>query len=399
MHIIPINPIPSSLFEKVGFYWYKSPSEEGYVADELVVITEDEGNRFYEAADQLYEMYITAGQYVIDHDLFPQLDIPSNLIAMIKHSWEDDRHFHLIGRFDFAGGLDEIPIKLIEFNADTPSMIFEVALIQWMILKYNGMNEELQFNRLYETLRESFERIKRVNPVFASEDGAIPHALFSCLNMGLEDENTTRLLEDIAYEAGYITGFDYADEVVFHRGHSLKKGGIFNSRGDHYDLWFKLIPYEYIGNDEPELADILSELIIKDKIVLLNPPYTLLFQSKGILKILWDLFPGHPLLLETQWEPIKGKRCVDKKTLSREGDNVIILDEQGQEVEKREGLYGTCRSIYQAYAELPSDRDNRLYQAGVFFSYEPCGIGFRREMGIIHNHSQFIGHTVQDRSC
>jgi glutathionylspermidine synthase len=103
-------------------------------------------------------------------------------------------------------------------------------------------------------------------------------------------------------------------------------------------------------------------------------------------------------LLETKWEPLEGKRCVDKKTLSREGDNVIILDEQGRDLEKREGLYGTCRSIYQAYAELPSDRDNRLYQAGVFFSYEPCGIGFRREKGIIHNHSQFVGHTVQGGS-
>jgi len=398
MHTIPVTPIPSDIFEKVGFYWYQSPGEERYVADELVVISEAEGNRFYEAASELYELFIEAAQYVIDHDLFSQLDIPPNLIPMIKHSWEDDRHFHLIGRFDFAGGLDGLPVKLIEFNADTPSMIFEVALIQWMILRHNGISEELQFNRLYETLRESFERIKSLHPAFASEESAIPHAMFSCLNMGLEDENTTRLLEDIAYEAGFITGFEYAEQVVFDRGHFRHQGGIFDSSGNHYDLWFKLVPYEYIGNEEPRLADILSELIVKDRVVLLNPPYALLFQSKGILKILWDLFPGHPLLLETGWGPLVGKRCVDKKTLSREGDNVIIIDEHGRQTAKRDGLYGSYRSIYQAYAELPSDEEGRLYQAGVFFSYEPCGLGFRREAGIIHNHSQFVGHTVSNGS-
>ncbi len=399
MRTIPVNPIPSDIFEKVGFYWYQSPGEERYVADELVVMTEAEGNHFYEAASELYEMYIEAGQYVIDRGLFSELDIPVNLVPMIRHSWEDDRHFHLIGRFDFAGGLDGLPIKLIEFNADTPSMIFEVALIQWMILRHNGIDEVLQFNRLYETLGESFERIKRLNPVYASDDKAIAHALFSCLNMGLEDENTTRLLEDIAYEAGYITGFEYAEEAVFDRGHFRNKGGIFDSRGNHYDYWFKLVPYEYIGNDEPELADILTTLLIKDRAVLLNPPYTLLFQSKGILKILWDLFPGHPLLLETRWEPLAGRRCVDKKTLSREGDNVAILDEKGTTLESRGGVYGTCRSVYQDYAALPSDGEGRLYQAGIFFSYEPCGIGFRRERGIIHNHSQFVGHTVEEATA
>jgi hypothetical protein len=44
---------------------------------------------------------------------------------------------------------------------------------------------------------------------------------------------------------------------------------------------------------------------------------------------------------------------------------------------------------------LPADSEGRLYQAGVFFSWEPCGLGFRREKGIIHNLSQFAGHAVR----
>ena len=388
MKLQPIHPIPDSVFEKIGFYWYQSPDSGPYVADELLILTESEGDAYYRAAHTLYDLYIEAAQYVMDHGLYSILDIPENLIEMIVWSWENDAHFHLLGRFDFAGGLDGLPIKLIEFNADTPSMLFETALIQWMMLKHNGISEERQYNSLYETIQSSFGRIKSLHPRFALSD-SIPHALFSCLSVSVEDENTTRLLEEAAYEAGYITGFEYADDVCFDGAK-----GVMNSGGDAFDYWFKLIPYEYIGREEPELAAILTELLKSGKVVLLNPPYSLLFQSKGIMKVLWDLFPGHPLLLETDIAPLAGRRFVEKKTLSREGANVRILDSHGIEIEATEGDYVHYRSIYQDFVALPEDEQGRRYQAGVFFSYEACGIGFRREKGIIHDQSQFVGHMI-----
>jgi len=58
--------------------------------------------------------------------------------------WENDVHGHLYGRFDLAGGIDGKPIKLLEFNADTPTALFESAIIQWAILGKNGLNEENQ---------------------------------------------------------------------------------------------------------------------------------------------------------------------------------------------------------------------------------------------------------------
>ncbi|EPW5170406.1 glutathionylspermidine synthase family protein, partial [Campylobacter coli] len=75
-----------------------------------------------------------------------ELGIPFNLIDAIKMSWENEVHWHLYGRFDLAGGLDGKPIKLIEFNADTPTALFESAILQWALLKQNGMDESAQFN-------------------------------------------------------------------------------------------------------------------------------------------------------------------------------------------------------------------------------------------------------------
>ena len=389
METLPVRPIPEDIYNKLGFYWYRSPDENYYVADELVKVSEAEAEAFYDAAGQLYDLYVQAGQHVIDNALYDDLDIPPEMVQPIEESWDDDRNFHLLGRFDLAGGLDGLPVKLIEFNADTPSLIFEVALIQWMLLKHNSLPEEKQYNSLYETMGESFARMRRLHPGFAETD-AIPHALFSCFDSWIEDENTTRLIEEIAYESGFITGFEFIDKVYF-----SPEEGVATTEGDSYDYWFKIIPYEYIWREEPELLKILTSIVSHGKTVIINPPYAMLFQSKGMLKILWDLFPGHPLLLETDFKPLPGKKCVEKKTFGREGANINFLDERGAVVSGTEGEYGSWRSIFQQYAELPADRDGHLYQAGVFFSYEPCGLGFRRGKGIITNHSQFAGHVIK----
>jgi glutathionylspermidine synthase len=263
-------------------------------------------------------------------------------------------------------------------------------LIQWMLLKHNNLKEENQYNSLYEKLKENFGRLKSLHPVFGQKEDSIPHALFSCLDIGVEDENTTRLIEEIAYETGFITGFEFVEKVHFGANE-----GILNEEGDTFDYWFKLIPYEYISKYEPELADILTAILKNKRCIFLNPPYTLLFQSKGLLKVLWDLFPNHPLLLQTSFEPLPFAKSVEKRTLGREGANIRILDRDGNAESATEGEYEEYKKIYQEWADLPVDEQGRFYQAGVFFSYEACALGFRREKGIIHNHSQFVGHYIE----
>jgi glutathionylspermidine synthase len=136
-----------------------------------------------------------------------------------------------------------------------------------------------------------------------------------------------------------------------------------------------------------------------EQAIILNPAYTMLFQSKGILKYLWDLFPNEPLLLECSFtEPIgrSDYRFVQKVFFGREGANVTIYDEIGLPEEIRDGEYGTQPSVYQAYADLAQDAEGQYYQSGIFFAYEACGLGFRRSpKKIIDNGAQFVGHVVE----
>ena len=385
MKLRKVEPLTKEYLESIGFSWHTDIDGSDYIADEVVEISEDEAQSFADAANELYDMYVEAGEYVIENRLYHELDIPFNLIESIEKSWQED-HWHIYARFDFAGGVDGKPIKLLEFNADTPTALFETAILQWALLKYNGFNEVKQFNFVYEAIRDNFKRLVTQDIEHFNEYYEGWKILFSSIAGSSEDELTTRLLENIAAEAGFDTAFCYVDEVGF------SEEGIFCDE-QLYHFWFKLIPWESIAIDEPELALLLTEIIKNHSAIVLNPAYTLLFQSKRMLKILWDLFPNHPLLLEASFEPLPHKPYVKKPSFGREGENIEIVKD-GQVIAKKDGEYANFAPIYQEYVELPTDSQGYTYQAGVFYSYEACGLGFRRGGKIIDNMSKFVAHII-----
>ncbi|WP_096028352.1 glutathionylspermidine synthase family protein [Campylobacter lanienae] len=391
MKLKKINPLDNGYLESIGFGWHTDLDGSRYIADELVSITDDEAEKFYEAANELYDMYVAAAKHVIDNDLFHELGIPFNLVDIIKASWENDVHWHIYGRFDLAGGIDGKPIKLIEFNADTPTSVFETAIIQWAMLKFNNLNEAKQFNDLYEALVENFKRLVTLEEDTSRFDEYYEgwKILFSSIAGNNEDENTTRLLEAAARDAGFECGFAFVDEVGFD-----DEGGIFWNE-KNWEYWFKLIPWEMIAIDESDLALIIKNIINNQKAIILNPAYTLLFQSKGIMKILWDLYPNHPLLLESSYQPLSGKKQVKKPFLAREGANVSIINSDGNIEAQNGGEYDNGKFLYQEFAEFAKDSNGDSYQAGVFFAFEGCALGFRKGKDIIDNYSKFVGHIIE----
>ena len=387
----PVEPLDSAYLEELGFLWHTDSDETPYLADVLVEVSSEEAEAYYEAGNELYEMFVEAGEHVVRNNLFHELGIPFNLVDLIRESWENEVHWHLYGRFDLAGGIDGKPIKLLEFNADTPTALFETAVVQWAMLRRNGLDEAAQFNVVYDKLLENFKRLVTLEE---SIEGFAElyegwRFLFTSVRGNAEEENTVRLLQYIADEAGYATKFAYIDEIEFDA-----KEGIFYE-GVNYELWFKLIPWEEIALEEPDLAMLLTRIVQNQKAIVFNPAYTLLFQSKGIMKILWDLYPGHPLLLESSFEPLT-KMQVRKPLFGREGGNVAILESDGETVvTDLGGDYGAFPMLYQEYVDLPQDAQGHKYQAGLFFAYESCGLGYRRGGEIMNNLSKFVGHIIR----
>jgi len=385
-----IEPLNTEYLEKIGFTWHTDTDDTSYLVDQLVQVSNAEAEAYYEASNELYDMFVEAGEYVIENDMLHDIGIPFNLVEQIKESWESDVHWHLYGRFDLAGGIDGKPIKLLEFNADTPTALFETAIVQWAMLKQNNMNEASQFNAVYEALVDNFKRLVTLNE--SVEDFREKYDgwkfLFTSIKGNAEEENTVKLLQHIATEAGYDTEFAYIDDIEF-----SSEEGIFVGE-QSYELWFKLIPWEDIAIEESDLAALIGDITANQKAIIFNPAYTLMFQTKAMLKVLWDLYPNHPLLLETSNKPLENKKQVKKPIFGREGGSVSIIEVDGSTSYTEDGEYDAYDSIYQEYVELPTDADGAKYQAGVFYAYEACGLGYRKGGEVMNNMSKFVGHIV-----
>jgi len=388
---LAVTPLDKDLMEEIGMSWHTDADGTDYVVSELVPVSEAEAEAYYAAANALYDMYVEAAQHVIDNQLYVELGIPANLVGLVENSWERD-DWHIYGRFDLAGGLDGQPIKLIEFNADTPTSLFETAIVQWALLKANGLDEARQFNNLHQMLQENFRRlISGGNEEFDFANGYRGETiLFSSISDLPEDERTTRYLQQVAHEAGFYTDFCYLHEAGF-----TDDDGVFNKDKQLADFWFKLFPWEDIAGDELELTRMLEKSAERGRTRIINPAYTLLFQSKGILKVLYDLYPDSPYLLPASFEPLQGVAQVEKKMFGREGANTRILDAAGGVIAESGGPYDFHKNVYQEFVEFPKDHDGHSYQAGVFYAWEACGLGFRRGGAILDDMSKFVGHMIR----
>jgi glutathionylspermidine synthase len=391
-----IKKITKDQLEEIGISWHTDRDGTDYIENELVNLTYEEAEAYFVAGNDLYEMFIEAGDYIVENNLFHEIGIPFNLVDTIKFSWENDPHWHLYGRFDLAGGIDGKPIKLIEFNADTPTNLLESSVIQWGLLHLNDKDGHEQFNNIHNALVDNFRRLITLETDVSEESFKEEYAgfgiLFSSVGGIDEERKTVEYLKNIAEEAGFRTDYAPIDEVLF------STEGVFNKNEEQFEYWFKLYPWENISFEEPRLAMILEKIVLDRRAIVLNPAYTLMFQSKGFLKILYDLFPDSEYLLETSFEPLKNKKQIEKKFFGREGENIKILDENQNILFEKSGEYESYPSIFQEFVDFPENKNRNKYQAGLFFAFESCGVAFRKtsnDSEIMDNMSKFVGHIIE----
>src|SRR5262249_59273740 len=104
----------------------------------------------------------------------------------------------LYGRFDFSY-TGQGPAKLLEYNADTPTSVFETAVFQWMWLE-DAIARQIvprdadQYNSLHERLIDGWKTIAQGR-----------HLHLAGMTDDAEDLGTLAYLEDTARQAGLTT--------------------------------------------------------------------------------------------------------------------------------------------------------------------------------------------------
>jgi glutathionylspermidine synthase len=145
---------------------------------------------------------------------------------------------------------------------------------------------------------------------------------------------------------------------------------------------FKLYPWEFL------LRDAFGSHIAPASTRWIEPAWRLLLSGKGLLALLWELFPGHPNLLPAFREPgCTGGAEIAKPLFGREGANITAPGAQ------TDGPYGAEGFVYQQWAELPH-ADGRYAVIGSWIiAGAPHGIGIREDSGpITRDTSRFVPH-------
>jgi glutathionylspermidine synthase len=368
--------------------WQQKISEHGFLYYDLEgYYTEDCAYEFSlaeiealeMASAKIFDMCLSVVEHVISHELWDEFFIPRQYAELIKWSWENDKP-SFYGRFDLA--YRDGQIKLLEFNADTPTSLLESSVIQWYWLQEFDKTLD-QYNSIHEKLLAHLRDCKAY---------LLPGKLyFSCVQDSVEDKMTVSYLQDVADQAGISTDFIYIDDISLDA-----KNHFTDPEGTPLRNVFKLYPYEWMMR-EPFGENLWPE---RNECLWIEPAYKAILSNKMLLKYLYELFPDSPYILPCTFvkpgeTPTLQGDYVLKPVFSREGANVSIIKD-GQLAEQTGGDYGEEGFMCQRYFALPDFEGNKAVIGSWMIGGEAAGMGIRESGGLISgNTSRFCPHYIK----
>lgn len=369
--------------EALGFTWRHLDGQRYWDERAYYAFTLDEVEEEIEApAAELHALCLdVVAEVVKSEELMARLAIPETARDLVAESWAR-RDPSLYGRFDFAyDGTG--PAKLFEYNADTPTSIYESAAFQWVwledLIAAGALPSDAdQFNSLHEKLEARFQAI------FPA--GGFVH--FAADPDSVEDRQNVKYLEDIAAQAGLEPKFAPLAEI------GLDADGRFVDQ-DNYIIQalFKLYPWEEM------FREAYAANIAASKTRFIEPPWKAILSNKGLLPLLWSRHAGHPNLLPAFFEDDPGmaelgRSYVRKPLFSREGANVELVKD-GRKARVLDLGYGEEGWIRQGLQPLTAFDRNYPVVGAWIVGDEPAGIGVREDRSrVTKNLSRFIPHAI-----
>lgn len=337
---------------------------------------------------ELHQMCLQAVEHVVNcEELMQKLQIPEEHWNYILDSWNRERHQNLYGRFDLVYDGNG-PAKMLEYNADTPTSLYEAAAYQWMWLeesKQYGIVEHSadQFNSIEDRLIQEFSKYDKTKEFFFSSFDGVDEDYMTVEYMGY-------CAADGGLQPQYVAIQDISEGT---------DGQFYTKDGKHISQVFLLYPWEDM------LLDDYSRLLKNTKTKFVEPAWKTILSNKGILPVLWEMFPGHPNLLPSYFaetgnytKPFTDDKGIGdfvlKPIYSREGSSIAI--HRGNEITwSDDDSYGHNNLVSQKFVELPSFNGNHPVIGTWIVGDECVGMGIREdENEITQDLSRFTPHTI-----
>ncbi|HZX77913.1 glutathionylspermidine synthase family protein [Lysobacter sp.] len=332
-----------------------------WIEDACYRFDADEIDRIENAGNELHAMCLQAVAHVIERGEYEPLGLDQNAAAMVEASWRNGERA-LYGRMDLAYDGRGEP-KLLEYNADTPTSLFEASIVQWHWLEDTRAGAD-QFNLIHEKLVERWAEL-------LPHDAVVHFA--GCLETR-EDEATVEYLRESCAQAGFTTDLLDISDIGW------RDSGFVDLHDRPITRMFKLYPWEWM------MSEGFAAHLPSAPTTWIEPAWKQVLSNKSLLPLLWRLYPGHPNLLPASHDPreIPGP-VVAKPRHGREGEGVFIA-ERGID-------FAESAVVYQGFAPLYRSEGGHALLGAWVIGDETVGLGIREDDGpVTRNTSRFVPH-------
>lgn len=219
---------------------------------------------------------------------------------------------------------------MLEYNADTPTSLLESAVCQWYWLE-DCFPEHDQFNSLHERLVAQWDVLAGDDPIYLAS-----------LATNEEDWVCTTYLMDTVLQAGRQARHIHLEDIGWdHCNHRFV-----DLDGNPIRTLFKLYPWEWV------MREPFGQHVQASDTRFIEPMWKALLANKGLLALLWELYPEHPNLLPAYFSASSLDSYARKPLFSREGANVQLFRD-GHLIAEDGGPYGAEGYVYQQLENMP----------------------------------------------
>jgi glutathionylspermidine synthase len=348
--------------EEVGFDYHTIDGTPYWREDVCYHFTAEEVDTLDDVTAELHSLCLEAVDRIVRQGRTQDLGFDEIAAETIEESWKSGEPA-LYGRMDLCWD-GKGPPKLLEYNADTPTALFEASVVQWHWVEDVKPNSD-QFNSIHEKLLARWPEVARKEPLH-----------FAAFLDQAEDRGTSEYLRDTATQAGFQTTALEVEQIGW-------DGTQFVDMNEApIRQLFKLYPWEWMWQEA-----FGKNIPLSKGVRWIEPAWKLLL-SKIILPVLWEYFPDHPNLLRASFRRADmSGRFVSKPRFGREGEGVQLLG-PGVTAELSDET-----AIFQQYVEMPHFSDRYAVIGSWVIGHEAAGIGIREDTDwVTRNTSCFVPH-------
>ncbi|CCQ10779.1 Similarity with glutathionylspermidine synthase [Pseudoalteromonas luteoviolacea B = ATCC 29581] len=337
-------------------------------------------NDLEDPSDELEQMCLSLVDEICKSELLlHKCRIPERFWDKIAQSWKHQDP-SLYGRMDFSYN-GKSHAKLLEYNADTPTSLYEAAFFQWKWLEQlvdRGLlpRQADQFNSIQERLIDFFSKRSKSKPMH-----------FAYSKNSIEDKGTVMYLQDCGYQGGLATALIAIEDIGIDAVCQLT-----DLEDQPIQQLFKLYPWEQLFEDE------FSSSINLSNTDFIEPIWKAILSNKAILPLLWERYPQHPNLLPAYFAGEEGvgleNGYVSKPLFGREGSNITLMHPTLGRIHQS-GVYGSEGYITQAIAPLPKYADQYALFGVWLVDHKACGLTIREDNSpITTDAARFLPHII-----